>query len=291
MEEKENMNRFKSTKLAGIVGILSNVFLLIIKASIGFITNSQAMIADAFNSASDIFASIMTFIGNQIASHPTDEDHAYGHGKAEYIFSMIISISMMMIAFKLLVDSISSLINQNQIEFSWILILVCMVTIIMKLILFFYTNKLYIKYDNILLKANSKDHKNDCIITTFTFVSILFSLFHIYWIDGIVGTGISIWIFLTGIKIFLESYNVLMDISVDEKTKDLILNYAKQYKEIKKVSKIYSTPTGYQYFISLTIYIDGNMSTFESHKIADSLEHDIKQIEKIYDALIHVNPV
>lgn len=73
------MDRYKSTKIAGILGIVGNVFLLVIKSTIGFLTNSQAMIADAVNSAGDIFASLMTFIGNKIASKPGDEDHNFGH--------------------------------------------------------------------------------------------------------------------------------------------------------------------------------------------------------------------
>ena len=84
-------NRYKSVKKASILGIIGNVFLLIIKGAIGIISNSQAMIADALNSASDIFASIMTFIGNKIASIPSDDDHNLGHGKAEYIYSLLIS--------------------------------------------------------------------------------------------------------------------------------------------------------------------------------------------------------
>ena len=87
------MDRYGKTKLAGILGIVGNIFLLIIKAIIGFISNSQAMIADAANSAADIFASLMTFIGSKIASEPKDDTHNMGHGKAEYIFSMFISIS------------------------------------------------------------------------------------------------------------------------------------------------------------------------------------------------------
>ncbi len=75
------MDRYKSTKIAGILGIIGNIFLLVIKASVGFISNSQAMISDAANSASDIFASLMTFIGNKIASKPGDEDHNFGHRK------------------------------------------------------------------------------------------------------------------------------------------------------------------------------------------------------------------
>ena len=127
MEEK-----FVITKRAGIYGIIGNIFLLIIKAIVGFISHSQAMIADSFNSAGDIFASLMTFIGNKIASVPDDEDHNLGHGKAEYIFSMFISISMIFVSSKLLYDSVITLLKGSELQFSWFLVVVCIATIITK---------------------------------------------------------------------------------------------------------------------------------------------------------------
>lgn len=177
------MDRYKETKKAGILGIFGNIFLLIIKSIVGFISGSQAMIADAANSAGDIFASLMTFIGNKIASEPKDDTHNFGHGKAEYIFSLFISISMTFVALKLLYDSIISLINNNEFESSMFLIIVCIITILVKLCLFLYTNSLSKKYPNILLDANKKDHRNDCIVTTFTLISIIFSFYNIYWFD------------------------------------------------------------------------------------------------------------
>ncbi len=285
------MDRYNVTKKAGLLGILGNLFLLIIKGSIGFICNSQAMIADAANSAGDIFASIMTWVGNKISSEPQDDSHNFGHGKAEYIFSLFISISMIVVAFKLLYDSIITLIYGSTITFSWFLVVVCIITILVKFSLFIYTNKLCKKYNNILLEANSKDHRNDCIVTTFTLISILATLVGITFLDGIVGTGISIWIAITGFKIFIESYNVLMDESIDEETKDLILRYVKNYKEIQKIEHISSAPVGYQYIVVLTICLDGNMSTFESHKLADNLEKDINSLEKVYNTIVHVNPI
>ena len=136
MEEK-----FMVTKKAGIYGIVGNIFLLIIKATIGFISKSQAMIADSINSAGDIFASLMTFIGNRIASIPNDEDHNLGHGKAEYIFSMFISIAMILVSAKLLYDSILTLILGSELQFSWFLIIVCIATILIKICLYLYTLK------------------------------------------------------------------------------------------------------------------------------------------------------
>ena len=99
------MKKYKDIKKASVLGIIGNIFLLIIKSIIGYITNSRAMIADAFNSAGDIFSSLMTFIGNKIASKPRDDDHNLGHGKAEYIYSMIISITMIFMSLIIFKDS------------------------------------------------------------------------------------------------------------------------------------------------------------------------------------------
>ena len=286
------MDRYKETKYVGIAGILGNIFLLIIKGFVGFMSGSQAMIADAANSAGDIFASAMTFIGNKIASEPRDEGHNFGHGKAEYIFSFFISLSMIGVAIKLFVDAISSLVFGSKLEFSWLLVLVCITTIIVKFCLYMYAKKVAERHNNILLKSNMKDHRNDCIVTTFTLISILFSLIGWFWVDGVVGLGISVWICYTGITIFIESYNVLMDISLDKNSTDLIYNLGKNYSEIIKIENLYSVPIGYKYVVVFTIYIDGNMSTFKSHAIADSLEKDIlNNIEQIDSVIIHVHPM
>lgn len=287
MDEK----RFKLTKMAGIFGIIGNVFLLIIKAIVGFVFRSQSMIADSFNSAGDIFASLMTFIGNKISSVPSDEDHNFGHGKAEYIFSMFIGLSMIFVAAKLLYDSVKTLIYGSNLQFSWLLVLVCIVTIIVKLCLYLYTKKASKLCNNILLESNMKDHRNDCVVTSFTLISILLTLCGIYWFDGIVGIGISIWIGYTGISIFMESYNVLMDISVNEKTKDLILDIIHEYKEVKKVDNISSSPVGSQYIVFITIYLDGNLTTFESHSLANNIEESVSKLPDIYKTIVHVEPV
>ena len=285
------MNRYDSAKRAGILGIFGNIFLLIIKTIVGILSNSQAMIADAANSASDIFASLMTFIGNKIASEPDDNNHNFGHGKAEYIFSLFISISMIFVAAKLLYDSVMSLVHNDAFVFSWFLVAVCIITIVVKLLLYLYTKSLFKTHNNILLKANMKDHRNDCIVTSCTLISIIFGLFGFYLFDGIVGIGISIWICYTGINILIESCNVLMDVCIDSDTEKLILDLAHSYKDIKKVDKISSSPVRYQYIVVVTVYVDGNMSTFDSHKLADSLEKDITKLDKVYRTIIHVNPI
>ena len=285
------MDRFKKVKLASIFGIFGNVFLLIIKSFIGIISNSQAMIADAINSAGDILSSFITFIGNIIASKPSDEDHNLGHGKAEYIYSMLISLVMMLMGVFVFKDSILSIIFKNKYEFSNWIIIVCLITILVKFCLFIYTNNISKKYNNLLMKANSRDHINDCVITLCNLIASIFAIFNIYIVDGIVGTMIAIWMLITAFKIFKESYDVLMDKSISSETKEKVYNIINSHKEIKKVIHFNSTPVGYKYQISFTIYVDGNMSTFESHKIANDLEKEIiKKMDEIYLVVIHVNP-
>ena len=285
------MDRYSDMNKANIAGILGNVFLLIIKFIIGFLSRSQAMIADAANSAGDIFASLMSTVGSKISSAPEDESHNFGHGKAEYIFSLFIGLVMVLIAVKLVYDSFVSLFNPSSVSFPYLLILVCVITIITKFSLYLYTKIIYKKTNSILMQALQKDHRNDSIVTTFTLISVILNIFGIYWFDGVVGIGISILICVSGIKIFIESYNVLMDASIDNKTKEKILDITKKYKDIQKVDHFSSTPVGYKYLISLSIYIDGNMSTYDSHAIADKLEKELNALEPIYLAIIHVNPI
>lgn len=286
------MDRFKVTKRVGTLGILGNIILLIIKAIVGIMSKSQAMIADAANSAGDIFASAMTAIGNKIASEPKDETHNFGHGKAEYIFSLFISMSMIVISFKILFDSIISIIYGNTIQFSWWLIAVCIITIVTKLALYIYSKNALKKYKNILLESSMKDHRNDCIVTSFTTLSIILSQFNINWFDGVVGIGISIWIFYTGAKIFIESYNVLMDSSLDSKTTNEICEYINKISEVKGIDSIYSIPTGYKYMLVVTILVEGDLETYKSHNIADDLQEKIeKNFEEIDKVIVHVEPI
>lgn len=285
------MERYSDIHKATIAGIAGNIFLLIIKFIVGFLSKSQALIADAANSAGDIFASLMSYIGGKISRAPSDDSHNFGHGKAEYIFSLFISLSMIFIALKLIYDSVISLFNPKEISVPNLAIIVCIITITIKLILFVYTRFLSKRTDSILIKALKQDHRNDCIVTTFTLISIILSMFGIYWFDGIVGIGISILICITGIKLFIDSYDVLMDSSMDNETKQKILDIVKNYTSIQKINHLTSKPVGYKYLISISIYVDGNMSTFDSHQIADKLEKELNSLDFVYLSIIHVNPI
>lgn len=285
------MNRYKETKIATVISIMGNIFLLIIKLIIGIISSSQAMISDAFNSAGDIFSSVMAFIGNKIASKEADEDHNLGHGKAEYLFSLLISLSMIVVSIELCISSIKSIFNNSNYQFSMWLIIVCIITILTKIILYFIVNHIYNKHHNILLYSTAIDHRNDCFLTTLTLIASICGYLGYREVDGVIGSLVSLWIFRSGLSIFKDSYDILMDKSMSNELKDKILNIVSKYPDIKNIDHLNSTPVGYQYQISLTIFIDGNMSTYDSHEIANKLEKEITKLDEVYLTIIHVNPI
>ena len=285
------MQRYNTAKKVSIIGMISNLFLLIIKFLVAFISHSQAMLADAFNSAGDIFSSLLTFIGNKIASRPWDKNHNLGYGKAEYIYSIFIAISMIYIGLNLFYMSFKSLFVTREYHFSIYLIIVCIITIIIKFILYLYTKKVGQKEHNLLIIANAIDHKNDCILTTGNLIATIFAMYNIFLVDSIIGIIISSWILYSGLKIFMEAYKILMDRSIDEETKEKVIEIIKKHPEVLKVNHINSTPIGYQFQVNLTIFVDGNMTTFESHKIANKIEKELTKLDIISLAVIHVNPM
>lgn len=285
------MNRFAYTKKAGIIGIIGNIFLILIKATIGSVSGSQAMIADSINSAGDAFASVMTYIGSKVASKKQDSDHNFGHGKAEYFFSLLISISMIMVTVKLFISSVLALINGSNFRFSWWLVVVCITTIVIKFSMFIYTTYLLKKYKNLLLESSRMEHLCDCVTITFTLISVLLSLKNIYWFDSVVSMGISIWIFYIGLKLFIASFNVLMDKSMNEEQKEKLKTIIDSIKEIKGIEHFNTVPVGYKYLVSITIFVDGNLSTYESHEIADKLERKLENLDYVYATIIHVEPI
>lgn len=283
------MNRYEVTRKVSILGIVANLFLFIIKIVVGVISNSQGLLADAINSGTDIFNSAMTYIGNKLSSKPRDNEHPYGHGKVEYVFSLIISLCMLVLSFKILQNSVFAIIMKQELIFSTYLIIVCMITIIIKLFLFFYTRKIGSKHENLLINAASEDHRNDVFVTLTTLVGILCTKLGIYYIDGIVGILISIWIAYIALKLFISSYDVLIDTGMNESQKEKIINVINDCN-ICRIDSIISSPIGINYILIIEISLDENIPLEEAHDIAEKIKKQVCKIDKIVDAIIHVNP-
>ena len=279
------------TAKVGLVGILGNLFLFIIKIIVAVMSKSQAMLADSINSGTDILSSLMTLIGGKLAAEAPDKGHNYGHAKAEYVFSLIISLIMGYLAIKIAWDGAVSLIDRNVFEISWYLILVCVITMITKFFLYIYTHKIGEKNDDILINSNSKDPKNDILVTASVLVGVIAAVFKIYWLDGIIAICIATRIFYVAIDFFVQSYTVLIDRSMDDVEIKEIESIIKTYKNIDHIDKITSKSTGKSFIVIVKVSVDGNMTVNESHQIAGKLKSDIMKLKNVYDVVVHINPV
>lgn len=282
-------NKSKAIRNVAVLGIVFNIFLLIIKLIVGFISKSQAMIADGLNSAGDVFASLITYIGNRISSQPFDDDHPYGHGKAEYIFSMIISFSLVIVAYNIIRSSIDSLRLRETFLFTPWLLAVAILTIIIKLILFVYCNRVGHQYNSLLAMANAEDHRNDVFITSFTLLSVITGYYQLFIIDAIVGLLIGIWIGYTGFTIFSSAYYVLMDTTLDPQIKENLIQKVEAIDGVDHVDTITSKPVGLTFLLIVKISVDGNLSIYRGHEIGNQVKGALMDYDYVDDVIVHLN--
>lgn len=282
--------RNKKIKIVALLGISCNIFLLLIKLIVGFLSQSQAMIADGLNSAGDVFASFMTYLGNKIAEQPFDKDHPYGHGKAEYIFSMIISFSLIIVSFTIMRNSVNAIKTQEAFIFTPWLIVVALLTIVIKLFLFVYTSKIGHTYNSLLALANSEDHRNDVFISSFTLLSVVTGYFQLYLIDAVVGVSIGLWIGYTGFKIFTSAYYVLMDTNIDPQIKEEFTSMIESIEGVDHVDAITSKPIGLQFLLIVKISVDAEITIREGHAIGDQVKEFLMKNDFVDDVIVHLNP-
>ncbi|MDD3303409.1 MAG: cation diffusion facilitator family transporter [Clostridia bacterium] len=284
-------NKQKIVKRVSILGISCNLFLVIIKLIAGVLSSSQSMMADALHSIEDMMSSVVSYVAIKISSKPNDKDHPYGHGEVEYTFSFLISIIMMIMSITMIKSTVMNILSGTKIVFSSWIIIVCVITLLIKLALYMYSNKKYKQTGNILVRAGRDDHRNDLFVTGTVLISTICSAFGLYFIDYIFGIVISIFIAIVGIKIFRLSYKVLIDTNLcDEKIEDIISSI-NEYDEVKKVNRIIGKPVGEKYVVILKISMNRNLDVYDSHDIESAIKRKlIKENEYIQDVVIHVNP-
>lgn len=222
LKEKDN-TRHKSAIVSGITGIILNILLSVSKIIIGYFTNSIAIVADAVNNLSDASSNIVTIFGAKISSKPVDKDHPYGHGRMEYISTLIVSFMIILMGLGLIKSSIEKLIEPPEIKFSIASIVVLILGICVKLWMAYFNNVLYKKYNNTNMKAVKQDSLNDCFATSAAIISLLICKFTGFnYSDGIFGIIVAVIVLISGIKLIIEVTNNLLGKAPDKETIDRI---------------------------------------------------------------------
>ena len=283
-------NNEKLVILTGVMGLFINLIVFLLKIVVGFLANSVAIISDAINNLSDSMSSLITIFGTKIASKPADKEHPYGHGRTEYIASLIVGIFIILVGFELLKTSIENIINPKALEISKYMSFVLIISIFLKLYMYYYNKKAYKISGSMLNKTVSVDSINDVLATSIVLVSVLVNKYFNINIDGYVGLIISIIVLKSGIEIFLEIGNKLLGKEISQKTIDKMTQIILHGKYIKGVHQIEIHEYGRRkLYGSCHVEVPANIDTYTMHKILHQVERKVyKEMEITLS--IHADP-
>lgn len=285
-----NPDKKKLVYQQGWISIFVNGLLFISKYWVGTVTGSIALMADAWHSLSDSLTSLIVIFGAKISSKPPDDEHPFGHGRAELIASIIIGVILGLVGFEFAKESIAKLVNREGVEYGSAAIWVTVISIITNELLAQYAFWVGRKTGNPSLKADGWHHRSDALSSIIILVGIFFSGYF-WWIDGVLGFIVSLLLFYAAYDIIKEGTNPLLgEIAEDELVKNL--------KTI--ANEISGTDTHlhhvhvhrYGEHIELTMHIKLPKSTTleNAHQIADDIEIEIAEKLNI-EATIHMEPL
>lgn len=210
--------REKYSTLSGTLGIICNLVLFAVKFLIGSIMKSIAITSDAFNNLSDMGSSVMAIISAKLSNRRPDADHPFGHGRFEYISSLIISFLIMLVGFELLQGSAQKIFSPEPIEVRPVLLIILLLSVLVKLWMWSYNRYMAKKIDSKVLAAASSDSLNDVIATSAVILSSLLGYYLKINIDGYIGCAVSVLIMLVGFNLAKETVNVLLGSAPDRET-------------------------------------------------------------------------
>ena len=277
--------------LASVVGIFCNVLLFSVKLTIGLILSSLAVTADAFNNLSDAASSIISFIGVKMAGKPADAEHPFGHGRIEYIAALIVSFLVIEVGFTFFKSSISKILHPEEISFDLVPFVILILSILVKLWMAFFNNKLGKRIDSKVMLATAADSLGDVITTSATVLSIIICHFTSINVDAIAGLIVSAIVIWSGISIAKDTLEPLIGERVPAELYQKITDIVESYDGIVGTHDLIVHnygPTRSMATIHAEVPNDINIDV--SHEIIDKIERDVKKDLNIL-LVIHMDPV
>lgn len=277
--------------LSGILGIVCNLFLFLVKTMIGLVMNSIAIVSDAVNNLSDMATSVVTIVSSKMSNRRPDRQHPYGHGRIEYIASMIVSFIIILVGFELLKTSIGKILNPERLQFSWSLIVILSVTILVKIWMYSYNKYIGKKIDSSIMITNSADSLNDCIATFAVILSTVLSRFVSWPVDGIMGVLVSGLIVYTGINVAREIMGRLIGEPPSKELEKSIIDFVMTAEGVVGVHDFMAHDYGPGAVIaSLHAEVPDDVNIVKIHETIDDIEKKI--LEKLGVILvIHMDPI
>lgn len=277
--------------LSGIVGIICNATLCVLKFIIGLASASISIMADAANNLSDAVSSIVTLIGFKLAGQPANSKHPFGMGRIEYISGLIVSMVIIIMGFEFIQSSIEGIISPEPVLLDTTSLIILSASALVKLWMFFFNMKLAKATHSDTVRATALDSLCDVLVTVTVVIGMVVTKFTCINIDGWIGICVAIFIMYTGITTAKSTLSPLLGQSPDKKFVKEIENKVLSYEKILGVHDVLVHNYGPMFStLSLDVEVESDANLVEIHNVIDKIEYDIKD-KYGYDVVIHVDPV
>ncbi|MDO4156984.1 MAG: cation diffusion facilitator family transporter [Oscillospiraceae bacterium] len=277
--------------LSSVVGIICNIILFCIKYFAGVLSGSIAILSDAFNNLSDCASCLVTFFGYKMAAKPADKGHPFGHGRAEYLTSLLIAIFIVLMGVELLRDSVKKLLSPEPVTFHWLVLCILLFSIAVKLWMAFFNRKLGKRIGSSVMIATAKDSYSDVLATTATLIVLIVSLFTEIPLDGWMGILVSLFILKTAYDIIRDTVDDLLGKPADAELVQQICNLIRTNEEILGIHDLVIHNYGPGKMIgSCHVEVSSQSNFVAIHDKIDRIEHQIQEQLHI-NMTIHMDPI
>lgn len=288
----QNARRLAIGRRAGIVGILSNVLLFFIKITVGLISGSVSVIADAVNNLSDAGSSVFVFVGYALSGKPADKEHPYGHARMEYLCGLFISVIITVLGIELMRDSVEGLISGGSgASFTAASVILMVFSMAVKGAMAVFYRITAKKIDSEALRASAVDSLGDIFATGAVVIGMLISPYTGPLTDSVLGCIIAAYIIIMGIKLVKESSDTLIGKAPDAQFIDGIARDILSYPGVKGMHDLIVHSYGAaRCFVSVHIEVDADVDIMTSHDMMDNIENDFRS-KKGIDLVVHMDPI
>lgn len=277
--------------LGGILGAVCNLFLFGLKLVIGTVMKSIAITSDAFNNLSDMGSCVVAIIGAKMANRLPDREHPFGHGRIEYISSLIVSFIILLVGFELFKSSCDKISNPEPLNFSAVMIIILAASVLVKLWMYFCYSAIAKKINSSIMKASAKDSINDVISTSAVIVTTVIGSFLPFQIDGFIGVIIAVYIMFSGVNMAKETIDLLLGTPPSKETIDALSEIILSSDEVVGLHDLMVHDYGPgRVFASVHAEVPDDADVVHIHEVIDATERRIL-LETGIQMVIHSDPI
>ncbi|MBE1555382.1 cation diffusion facilitator family transporter [Sporosarcina limicola] len=293
-----NNNSYSISSLIAVwISLISNILLTVLKITVGALFNSPVLLADGFHNAGDVVASGAALTSMRISQRPADDDHPYGHGKAEIISSAIVAIILGLAALYIAYEAISAFF-ENPVKGSFLALITAVISLVWKQALYMYTIRIGKLTNSKGLIATALDHLADVYASLAAVLGIGLSIvgdaFQIPWMaygDPFAGIIVSALVLRLAYGMGKEAMDVLMETNVSTTRLDEFSSLILSIPKVKRIDRLRAREHGHYILVDLRIGVPADLTIQEGHDISSSIRNMIMdQHTDVDEVLIHLNP-